>query len=357
MSNDLFLQPSALLYGPDAGAAISGGQAGRLAGGHIGFAQVKILRRAPHGRTSETRDFADLSTSGDGALSEALARIEAEREELPGLSTSPTMVMGVVNITPDSFSDGGQFGGTDDAIAHGESLIASGADILDIGGESTRPGSDAVPADEELARVLPVIQVLAGSGMPVSIDTRKSEVMRQAAAAGATVINDVSALMFDDKAISTARDLDLPVILMHSRGDPKTMQQDPRYDDVVLDVYEALDERIKACVVGGIARSKIIVDPGIGFGKTFQHNHALLRGLTAFHGLGVRILLGVSRKGFIGALSGEPVAGKRLGGSLSAALAGVMQGVQMVRVHDVRETVHAVRTWTGIWARDGDPDV
>ena len=262
--------------------------------------------------------------------------------------------MGVVNVTPDSFSDGGQFGGTGDAIAHGGHLIAEGAGILDIGGESTRPGSDEVTVDEELSRVLPVIEALAGQGVPVSIDTRKSDVMRRAVAAGATVINDVSALTFDPEAAATVRDLGLPVILMHSQGDPKTMQQDPRYDDVVLDVYEALAERVDACVDNGISRSKIIVDPGIGFGKTFQHNHALLRGLTVLHGLGVQILLGVSRKAFIGVLSGEPVAGERLGGSLSAALAGVMQGVQMVRVHDVRETVHAVRTWAGIWESNGE---
>ncbi len=357
MSSAFYLQPSALLYGPDAAAAISQGQAGRLAGGSIGFAQVRLLHRAPDGRTAETRHYGDLKASGETEIHEALGRIEAARPAIPELSKGATAVMGVVNVTPDSFSDGGQFGVTGDAIAQGESLIGEGAGILDIGGESTRPGSDAVPASEELARVLPVIEALAGSGVPISIDTRKSEVMRQAATAGATVINDVSALTFDSKAVATARDLGLPVILMHSRGDPKTMQEDPRYDDVVFDVYEALSERIEACVAGGIARSKIVVDPGIGFGKTFKHNHALLRGITVFHSLEVQILLGVSRKGFIGALSGEPVAGKRLGGSLSAALAGVMQGVQMVRVHDVRETVHAMRTWAGIWSDDAEPGV
>ena len=354
MSKDFFLQPSALLYGPAAEAAISMGQAGRLAGGSIAFTQVDLLQRAPQGRVSESHRYVDLKASRDGAFCGALERIEAVREDLPGLSTAPTAVMGVVNVTPDSFSDGGQFGETDDAIAQGERIIAEGAGILDIGGESTRPGSDAVAADEELSRVLPVIEAVAGQGVPISIDTRKSDVMRRAVAAGATVINDVSALTFDPEAVATVRDLGLPVILMHSQGDPKTMQQDPRYDDVVLDVYETLAERVETCVEGGIARSKIIVDPGIGFGKTFQHNHALLRGLTVLHGLGVQILLGVSRKAFIGVLSGEPVAGKRLGGSLSAALAGVMQGVQMVRVHDVRETVHAVRTWAGIWEGDGE---
>ena len=350
----MFLQPSALLYGPAAQAAISTGQAGRLAGGSIAFTQVDLLQRASGGRVCETLPYTDLKASRDGAICDALERIEAVRENPPGISTAPVAVMGVVNVTPDSFSDGGQFGGAQDAIAHGERLFAEGAGILDIGGESTRPGSDAVPAEEELSRVLPVIEAVAGKGVPVSIDTRKSDVMRRAVAAGATVINDVSALTFDPEAVATVRDLGLPVILMHSQGDPKTMQQDPRYDDVVLDVYEALAERVDACVEGGIARSKIIVDPGIGFGKTFQHNHALLRDLTVLHGLGVQLLLGVSRKAFIGALSDEPVAGKRLGGSLSAALAGVMQGVQMVRVHDVRETVHAVRTWAGIWEADGE---
>lgn len=357
MSSAFYLQPSALLYGPDAAAAVSQGQAGRLAGGSVGFAQVRLLHRAPDGRTGETHHYGDLKASKDTEINDALRRIESVRPAIPELSTGAAAVMGVVNVTPDSFSDGGRFGVTDDAIAQGKSLIGDGAGILDIGGESTRPGSDVVPVSEELSRVLPVIEALAGTDVPISIDTRKPEVMRRAAAAGATVINDVSALTFDGEAVATARELGLPVILMHSRGDPKTMQEDPRYDDVVFDVYEALRKRIEACVAGGIDRSKIIVDPGIGFGKTFQHNHALLRGLTVFHGLEVQILLGVSRKGFIGALSGEPVAGKRLGGSLSAALAGVMQGVQMVRVHDVRETVHAVRTWAGIWSDGAETGV
>ncbi len=350
MNQEVYLQPAALLYGPDASTAVATGQAGRLAGGSIGFTQIRLLRRGGDGAREDVRGYADVKASGDTAILGALEEVERARPALPGFAPEGVAVVGVVNVTPDSFSDGGQFGGTDDAIAHGKALVAEGAAVVDVGGESTRPGSDAVCQDEELARVLPVIEALVGAGAPVSIDTRKSEVMRRAAAAGACLINDVSALSFDPEAIAVARDLALPVILMHSRGDPKTMQEDPRYENVLLDVYDSLASRIAACVEGGIGRGSIVIDPGIGFGKTFQHNHALLRGLTVFHGLGVRILLGVSRKGFIGALSGEPVAGQRLGGSLSAAMAGIMQGVQMVRVHDVRETVHAVRTWSGIWS-------
>lgn len=349
MAQSFYLQPTALIHGPDAEQAIADGVAGSLAGGPIAFTQIRMLKRPAGGRREDLRSYADIKASGDAAVAEALAALERARPGLPGLKRRETAVMGVVNVTPDSFSDGGEFGETDAAIAQGRALIAAGADVIDIGGESTRPGSDPVSESLELDRVLPVIEALMGGGVPVSIDTRKPEVMRRAVAAGACVINDISALSFDRDAVATARDLGVPVILMHSRGDPKTMQEDPRYDDVVLDVYDALAGRVDACVADGIARERIIVDPGIGFGKTFAHNHALLRGLTVFHGLGLPVLLGASRKAFIGALSDAPVAGQRLGGSLAAALTGIMQGVQMVRVHDVRETVHAARTWHGIW--------
>ena len=346
MVEKIYLQPSALLYGPDAVAAGNAGLAGRLAGGSIGFAQIRLLTRDNSGWAEEIRTYADLRTSGDTAIAQSLGRLEDARPALP--VPAGVAVMGVVNVTPDSFSDGGRFAHEDTAIAQGRALIEAGADIIDIGGESTRPGSDAVDEELELARVLPVLEKLSGAGVPISIDTRKAEVMRRAVAAGAAMINDISALSFDPEALATARDLGLPVILMHSRGDPKTMQEDPRYDDVVLDVYDALEARVQACVAAGIERSRIVVDPGIGFGKTFEHNRALLRGLTAFHGLGLPLMLGVSRKAFLGALTGEQVAGERLAGSLAAALMGVMQGVQILRVHDVKETVQAVRTWSGI---------
>jgi dihydropteroate synthase len=255
--------------------------------------------------------------------------------------------MGVVNITPDSFSDGGRHFARADALAQAERLIAAGADILDIGGESTRPGSEPIPADEELRRVMPVIEALVGrTDAVISIDTRKARVMREAAAAGARLVNDVSALSHDPDALETVADLGLPVVLMHTLGDPKTMQENPRYDDVLTDVYAYLDARIAAAETAGIPRSRLVVDPGIGFGKTLRHNLELMAGLALFHGLGVPILLGASRKRWIGTLTDEPVAAGRVIGSVAAAIAGAGLGAQIVRVHDVRATRQALAVAT-----------
>ena len=356
MSHDSYLEPTALIYGPDAAEAIAAGTAGRLVGGSIGFTQLKLITRANGGRRTQTHRYAEIRSSCDGALASKLDLLEAARPDLPGLVLPPVAVMGVVNVTPDSFSDGGQFETTETAVAQGRALAEAGASLLDIGGESTRPGSDAIDEASELERVLPVIEGLHSLDIPISIDTRKSGVMRQAAAAGAAVLNDISALTYDPKAMETARDLARPVVLMHSLGDPKTMQKDPRYGDVALDVFDALRSRIDACEAAGIPRDMIVADPGIGFGKTFAHNHALLRSLGLFHGLGVRIMLGVSRKAFIGALSGERAAGKRVTGSVTAALVGVMQGAHILRVHDVQETIQAVRTWSGLWSLEEDAD-
>ncbi|MEM9494936.1 MAG: dihydropteroate synthase [Pseudomonadota bacterium] len=252
--------------------------------------------------------------------------------------------MGVVNVTPDSFSDGGQFLDTDAAIAHGRKLLDDGADILDIGGESTRPGAAPTSPDEERARVLPVIEALAGeTGAVLSIDTRNASVARAAIDTGATIWNDVSALMHDAEGVETAAALGCDVVLMHAQGDPETMQTAPAYDDVVAEVMAFLAARIELCVAVGIAREKITVDPGIGFGKTLAHNLALLNGLDKFQALGCPVLLGASRKRFIQGVDKRAVdAGERLGGSLAAVLAGAARGVSIVRVHDVAETRQAL---------------
>jgi dihydropteroate synthase len=271
----------------------------------------------------------------------------APRAAVAGLALDRPLLMGVVNVTPDSFSDGGRYLGAEAAIAHALQLEAEGADILDIGGESTRPGSDPVDIEEECRRVLPVIAALARrSRARISIDTRKAEVMRRAALEGAHIVNDVSALRHDPAAMEVAAGLGLPVVLMHAQGEPKTMQAAPRYDDVVLDVYDALEARIAACELAGIARSRLIVDPGIGFGKNLAHNLALLASLSIFHGLGCAVLLGASRKSFIGHLTGA-AADDRLPGSLAAALLGAAQGVQILRVHDVAATRQALAVWEG----------
>lgn len=252
--------------------------------------------------------------------------------------------MGVLNVTPDSFSDGGKFLDTDAAILRARQMIAEGADIIDIGGESTRPGATPVWEGEEAERVVPVIEALVAEKITMSIDTRHSTVMQKAVQAGAHIINDVSALTYDGESMAVAAASDAPIVLMHARGDPKTMQDAPEYDDVLLDVFDYLQERVEACAAAGIERCRLIVDPGIGFGKrVVQDNLALMNGLSLFHGLGCPVLLGASRKRFIGAITGEETADRRMPGSLAAALKGVEEGMQILRVHDVAETVQAVK--------------
>jgi dihydropteroate synthase len=254
------------------------------------------------------------------------------------------LVMGIVNVTPDSFSDGGRHCDASAAVAHARRLIDEGAEILDIGGESTRPGAAPVSEAEEAARVIPVIEALAAStDVPLSVDTMKPAVARLAVAAGATMWNDVTALRYSEDALTTAADLGCQVVLMHMQGEPATMQADPRYDDVVAEVAAFLAERADIAREAGVARAAIWLDPGIGFGKTSAHNLALLRGLPGLVALGYRVALGVSRKGFIRAVDPAATdAGGRLGASLALALAGARAGVAMIRAHDVRETVQAL---------------
>ncbi|MGL4395083.1 MAG: dihydropteroate synthase [Hyphomicrobium sp.] len=321
-----------------------------LAGGRLSFAALDILTRDAAGTRRRTVVLGDAFSgdwSGEAlAASDILSALSEPRARLQGLSLERPRIMGIVNVTPDSFSDGGQHATTAAAIAHGLRLVEEGADILDIGGESTRPGSDAVALDDELRRVLPVIEGLrARTDARISIDTRKAEVMRRAAAAGVDMLNDVSALTHDPDALSVAVETGLPVMLMHAQGDPKTMNDNPQYADVVLDVFDFLEGRIRACVAAGIPKAKIVVDPGIGFGKHLRHNVAVMAGLSLYHGLGVPVLLGASRKKMIGQLCNVDDAKARVPGSLAAALAGVAQGVQIIRVHDVAETKQAIEVW------------
>lgn len=259
------------------------------------------------------------------------------------------LVMGVLNVTPDSFSDGGKFVDIDKAVAHAIAMLDAGVDIIDIGGESTRPGASTVWEGEEKQRVVPVIEALADRKIPISLDSRNAAVMEAGLAAGAHIINDVSALTYDDRSIELVAASTGPVILMHSKGDPKTMQDAPSYEDVVLDVFDYLEERIQACIAAGIDKSRIIVDPGIGFGKrVVKDNLALINNLSIFHTLGCPLLLGVSRKRFIGALCNVETAEDRMAGSLAAGMAGLAQGAQILRVHDVHETIQAVKIFQGL---------
>lgn len=274
------------------------------------------------------------------------------RASLAGLDMASPNVMGILNTTPDSFSDGGKFNTSDAAIARALAMVDAGADIIDIGGESTRPGADYVEIDDEIARTAPIIQAISDQiQTPISIDTRKAAVAKAAVSAGASIINDVYAFTHDPALADVAAQSGTPVCLMHAQGDPKIMQNNPVYDHVVLDVYDFLSERIEFALQAGITRDKISIDPGIGFGKTLEHNIELLKNLSVFHGLGVPILLGASRKRFIGTLSGEEQADKRVAGTIAVTLHGLAQGVQVHRVHDISEINQAIAVQSAIFGK------
>lgn len=329
------------------------GQVARLAGGLNWFAAVELIHVEGRARVgSELVSVEEL-----GARTEHCSRLEWQAltsaraplqlgERIVRLDQP--QVMGIINATPDSFSDGAQFSDASEAAEAGARMAADGAAIIDVGGESTRPGARSIWEGDEIERIVPVIRQLAGGGAAVSADTRKSAVMSAAVAAGARMINDVSALTYDSQSLDVAASLGVPVVLMHHRGHPEVMQDDPRYDDVLVEVYLWLEERIAAALAAGVRREHILVDPGFGFGKTVSHNLELMNGLALFHSLGVPLVVGASRKRTIGALSGEAPAEMRLGGSLAFALKAVQQGAQIVRVHDVFETVQAVRVWRGM---------
>jgi dihydropteroate synthase len=265
------------------------------------------------------------------------------RFNLP-LHPAGALVMGILNVTPDSFSDGGQHASLEFAIAHAEEMVEQGVDIIDIGGESTRPGAPAVPLEDELRRVMPVVYALRDCGKAISVDTYKPAVMREAVLVGVDMINDINAFQAPG-AISAVRDSDCALCIMHMRGDPATMQQQPEYSDVVREVADFLRARIDALTEAGIERRRIWIDPGFGFGKTVEHNYALIKaGRQLVEELGVPLLAGLSRKSMIGAVTGKPVE-QRMAGSLGGALAAVAHGAQIVRVHDVAETVDALKVW------------
>ncbi|MDR5655145.1 dihydropteroate synthase [Ruixingdingia sedimenti] len=315
-----------------------------LAGGWCWFDRVEHLQR---GKPPEILPAAALPP-------DVAARLTAPRTPLAGLALDRPVVMGILNTTPDSFSDGGRFAAPGAALAHARAMAAAGADMLDIGGESTRPGAPPVPEDEETARTAPLIAALRAGGLrlPVSIDTRKAAVGRAALAAGADMLNDVSALSHDPGMGRLAAESGTPICLMHAQGTPETMQDDPRYDDVLLDVYDMLAARVAQAEAAGIPRARIVVDPGIGFGKTVAHNLALIRRLSLYHALGCPVLLGTSRKRFIGTVAGVADPPARVPGSIATALAGVAQGAQILRVHDVAETRQALALWQAV--NEGD---
>jgi dihydropteroate synthase len=343
----LWPRPLGILSGDAAAAAVASGTGRRLAGGPRAFLQLAALGLAEDRHAvsvvAPVAGFeAWLARAGRrfAAVAKRLRLLSAPRPAWAGLQIERPLVMGVVNVTPDSFAGG--LPDPDAALAHGLRLCKAGADIIDVGGESTRPGAEPVMPEEEMRRILPVVRRLAEAGAVVSIDTRRAAVMAAAFDAGARIVNDVSALAGDPDSLAFAVRRGAAVLLMHMRGDPRTMQREPSYDCALVEVLDYLDERIRACVAAGMPREHIAVDPGIGFGKSVAHNLELIAGLAAFQALGCPVAFGISRKSTIARLSrGEPAA-ERLPGSLAGALWAVGQGAQILRVHDVAETRQAL---------------
>jgi dihydropteroate synthase len=332
------IEPLGLLHGRDAAQAVAEGHAAWLAGGPAAFALVRLAAGGPVLAVGEV----------PAEHAAALACLTTAPPPWAGLPTGRPLVMGILNVTPDSFSDGGHHAGTEAAVAAGQAMIAAGADLLDIGGETTHPGSDGTPPAQERDRILPVIRALAGHGVPLSVDTRNAGTMAAALDAGAAIINDVSGLAHDPAALPLVAARGCPVVLMHMRGTPATMQQLTTYRDVPRDVAAELAWRLAMAERAGVRRATIALDPGIGFAKAPGQNEVLLARLPLLLGLGCRIVVGVSRKGFIGRLAGEPAPLRRLAGSLAAGLLALCGGAAILRVHDVAETVQAVRVWQGI---------
>jgi dihydropteroate synthase len=344
--------PAALHLRPiqfvDSPIGLPDGAVVRLAGGMQWFAAYQVIEGDAR-RTLSISEFAATLGANDERAAALHAAIVRPRPPLTLgeriLRFDQPLVAGILNVTPDSFSDGGTQA---DPVAAGVAMAAAGAALIDVGGESTRPGAQLVWEGDEVKRIEPVVRGLAAAGTLVSIDTRKALVMEAALAAGAGIVNDVAALLWDDRALEVVAKAGCPVILMHSPDPAKGPHGDGKYRDVLTDVYDWLAARIAAAVAGGVDRARIIVDPGIGFGKSLADNLALLNGLAMFHGLDCPIMLGASRKRMIGALSNEAAADQRLGGSIALALKGAEAGVQLHRVHDVVETVQALKIWRGL---------
>ncbi|QLC23606.1 dihydropteroate synthase [Parasphingopyxis algicola] len=359
------IPPSASLYFRPTGFVEApfglDGQVMRLAGGLLWFSAFDVIvvdggeRLAPKLVTIDTLDdfIGSLSDAQAQRARTAIARIGEPRAPFQlgerVLRFDEPRIAGILNVTPDSFSDGGRHSDDPQGAADaGFAMSSRGAAMIDVGGESTRPGAADVWEGDEIERVIPVIERLAASGVAISVDTRKVAVMEAALSAGAAIVNDVSALRFDDRSLALVAAAGCPVIIMHHAGKGHELHADPDYRDPLVEVYDWLENRVEELVKGGVARDKIVIDPGIGFGKALQHNLALINGLSLFHGLGCPIMLGASRKRLIGALSNEAPADERLGGSLALVTLGAAQGVQLLRVHDVAESVQALHVWRGL---------
>lgn len=352
---DLYLRPTGFIDSPQR----HGGECARLAGTMLWFSQIEVIDRtgdATGRRLIDLRNWeafiAELSTDRQARCILLYSRLTSPRTALQlgerTIRLDQPQVMGIVNMTPDSFSDGGKNADVDAAAEAAFAMNSAGAAIIDVGGESTRPGAPLIWEGDEIARVEPLIKRLATSGTAISIDTRKASVMEAAVGAGATMINDISALLFDDRSLEVAKTLNVPVVLMHAPSQGTDPHKGGDYDDVVTNIFDWLEERVDAVEAAGISRDKILVDPGIGFGKSLSDNLAIINSLSIYHGLGCPIFFGASRKRMIGALSNEAAVEARLGGSIFLAMKAVEQGAHIVRVHDAAETVQAIQVWRGL---------
>jgi dihydropteroate synthase len=350
------IRPLGLLTG-SAAAHARNGLARPLAGGPVAFTACEVFVECGGTVNHCVSSVSELDAwvgweGGDlsRAVNREMERLTGARMDFAGLTPARTRIFGIVNVTPDSFHDGGRHGDADTAIAHGEALIEAGADAIDVGGESTRPGSEETPEEVELERVLPVIRALRGKGAVLSVDTRRATVMEAALDAGAEVVNDVTALRDDPDALAVVAEKGASVILMHMQGRPRSMQDRPRYGHAPYEVGRFLKDRVDACTEAGIPIARIAVDPGVGFGKTVAHNLQLLSAAGMLHGTGAQVMVGASRKSFIGRIFGDVPSDARLPGSLAAAMMAVSQGVQLLRVHDVAETRQALAIVEGCMA-------
>ena len=353
----IYLRPCAFIETPIG----FDGQAARLAGTMVYFSAVEAIETEDGKRSSKAlvplaelvtylgRLPAELAEKARSQLSNITSPRPALKMGVRNILLDQPRVMGILNCTPDSFSDGGKHGDDPHALAEtGGAMAAMGAAIIDVGGESTRPGAPLVWEGDEIKRVQPAIERLANAGHAVSIDTRKAAVMEAALQAGAMMINDISALLFDDRSLEVAKASHCPIVLMHAPSQSSDPHKSDGYHDVLFDVYDWLEERVATLIDAGIARDRLLIDPGIGFGKSLADNLTLVNNLSLFHGIGCPLLFGASRKRMIGALSNEAVADARLGGSIFLAMKAVEQGAHIVRVHDVPETVQAIHVWRGL---------
>ena len=346
----IYIRPTNIVFGQKANYFVQAGTAKSLCGlEDVGFLSVEILKRQTDGNTVE--EYSVLELEGldfRNEIESDLNKITSKRNNIYNLNFKNPILMGVLNVTPDSFSDGGKYNTTFRALDHVKSMIDFGAHIIDVGGESTRPGAKSVSEQDEITRVSETIQLIKKKypNQLISLDTRKSKVMQHGLSIGVDMLNDVSALDFDPQSYQVIKDSGKPIVLNHSQGIPEDMQNNPTYENVLLDIFDYFENKIKFLKDNGIKDEQIIIDPGIGFGKTLEHNLEIISKISLFHSLGYPIMVGPSRKSFIGKIMGEKDNPQRLGGTIASVLYSYLQGIQLFRVHDIQETSEALKVYS-----------